>query len=756
MNRLFLLAALLVAVPSALGQTFTLEETIPIETASEIQYVDLDGTGNLSLAIASNGNIFGSEVGNLSFLLYQDGQTGADTYSDPITALDGVYGFVGGLEVADLNGDFLLDAVVAGIRTGAAGFIPDVTVFLNQGFPFAPFLEADTLASGLRDARIVLIGDVTGDATPDIIAAFTDPSNIGQLVYYPGDGTGSFGAEVNIADPNRARDVRGGELADLDADGDLDLVVASTTGQEVLAFLNDGTGSFGQPVVLDGSIAQAQSVDVGDLDGDGNLDVAAAGQSSALLTYYLGDGTGGFGPRVTLDAAATGINKVTLADADQDGDVDVFTSLAFSGAQFQRYTNFGGALFSAPSQIATGATPRDIALGDADQDGDLDITTADLGGTVQFFRNDQTPATVSIPSSEFFGADGQPETGEGFRVLAAPVGGLTVADLAEINVVVGVEGQYPGFGDSNLALGFAGPTPNDLVLAERETQPVQLGRGFRWEWPDRNITIPPNALGGGTSQAFENAGVDLTATGTALVADHTVAFPERTSTGNRAFYLLGNPFAEDFRVEPGVTLTLDAGGGTLSSTFFRFDPAAGGGQGRFVPFSTADGNAADDIVSAWQGFVAQVTGGTSAPTFTYAVSGQTTGGSFVGRPLATGGSLVEASLLTGSEVDWTLLEASAPAPLAASAAETQPALSTVGPNPTRGTTSVTLTLDETQPVVVRVVDLLGREVARVLDGEVQAGAHTLRVPAGSFAAGTYLVVVEGRTVRETRRFTVVR
>jgi hypothetical protein len=61
-------------------------------------------------------------------------------------------------------------------------------------------------------------------------------------------------------------------LPDIDGDGDLDLLAASTEVGGVAVYLNDGTGTFADPIALtvDGP---AYNVAVDDLDGDGALDV---------------------------------------------------------------------------------------------------------------------------------------------------------------------------------------------------------------------------------------------------------------------------------------------------------------------------------------------------------------------------------------------------------------------------------------------------------------------------------------------------
>jgi len=79
------------------------------------------------------------------------------------------------------------------------------------------------------------------------------------------------------------------------------------------------------------------------------------------------------------------------------------------------------------------------------------------------------------------------------------------------------------------------------------------------------------------------------------------------------------------------------------------------------------------------------------------------------------------------------------------------------PNPFRNSTTIEFTLDEPAHVSVRVYDLMGRQVAQVVDAEMAAQSHSATLDASSLASGTYLYVMEldGERVA-TRRMLVVR
>lgn len=66
-----------------------------------------------------------------------------------------------------------------------------------------------------------------------------------------------------------------------------------------------------------------------------------------------------------------------------------------------------------------------------------------------------------------------------------------------------------------------------------------------------------------------------------------------------------------------------------------------------------------------------------------------------------------------------------------------------------------LTLPTTQPVTVRVYNLLGQEVARPFDGLLPSGTHRLSIAAHSWPAGLYLCRIKVGSQDEVRRFAVV-
>lgn len=323
------------------------------------------------------------------------------------------------LALGDLNGDGALDIVV-GNRDDADLEAPESNIiYLNNGTGGFHNIASETaidcaapptstLCIGIptEDTRSLTLGDVDNDGGLDVIVGNGSQQNV---IYLLSDGLGRFAVGLKTRFGNQV-DTRATALADLDGDGDLDLLFGNWKGRAVL-LVNDAHGGFpvttadcAAPtpgVICFGSTnAQTQAIVVGDLDGNHTLDVILGreGQNDGL---YLNDGSPGFvwlsQPR-PLGAPGGPTRALALGDLDRDGDLDI--AAAFDdGRQSVIYYNDGRAGFfsgalnctSPPVNVACfGYGDNDshaVAIGDLDGDGALDIVLGDDGGPNSIFLN---------------------------------------------------------------------------------------------------------------------------------------------------------------------------------------------------------------------------------------------------------------------------------------------------------------------------------------------------------------------------------
>jgi hypothetical protein len=174
-------------------------------------------------------------------------------------------------------------------------------------------------------------------------------------------------------------------LADLDGDGDLDLI-DGTRGLNGV-HLNDGTGNFGARVYTGTEFANTRAVAVGDVDRDGDLDFVA-GNFSDPSRLYLNDGTGtGFEIQDITDRSWN-TDDIALADINGDGLLDVVLANTFDDQKYQQNVlvlNTGDPITPFGPEGSVGSTldggtedSWGVVTGDLDNDGDIDIVFMNL------------------------------------------------------------------------------------------------------------------------------------------------------------------------------------------------------------------------------------------------------------------------------------------------------------------------------------------------------------------------------------------
>ncbi|WP_035562859.1 FG-GAP-like repeat-containing protein [Hymenobacter sp. IS2118] len=382
----------------------------------QVAQADVDGDGDLDLlAVESTGGTVQVRRNNGSGQTYAAMQyltvgAGART-----------------LTVADFDNDGDLDFATANTTANT------VSVALNNGS--GTFSIGTTLNVG-STPRSLTTGDVDGDGDLDLIIANDVSPGVVQVRLNNGSGTG-FTSAPDVA---TAGFPIGPTLADVDHDGDLDLLVGSRlTAGTVSVRLNNGSGTFsGTGAVSVGS--SPFDLALADLNGDGNLDLAAVNLGSNDLSVRLGDGTGAFGGGSTV-STGSGPSDVKAGDIDGDGDLDLLvTNNGAAGPSFSVCRNDGAGSF-AVATTPCGASPQGLSLGDADGDGDLDFVLLE-GGLLVVYHNQAAPTiTAFAPAS---GGVGTSVTLTGTNFLGATTvrfngtatTGLAVASATGLSVVV--------------------------------------------------------------------------------------------------------------------------------------------------------------------------------------------------------------------------------------------------------------------------------------------------------------------------------
>jgi hypothetical protein len=171
----------------------------------------------------------------------------------------------GEVRLGDLDNDGDLDAFVANYLYGSK-------VWLNDGDGFFSLGSFCWGAEGQGDD--IALGDLDNDGDLDVyIAIYNNGSDYADRVFF-NDGNANFSNSNQLIGTQRCAGI---DLADLDADGDLDAfqVNARRFNNDDPAnkvWLNDGNGYFSTNNGQSLGIAQGMDVSLGDLDRDGDID----------------------------------------------------------------------------------------------------------------------------------------------------------------------------------------------------------------------------------------------------------------------------------------------------------------------------------------------------------------------------------------------------------------------------------------------------------------------------------------------------
>ncbi|MEM6795050.1 MAG: FG-GAP-like repeat-containing protein, partial [Acidobacteriota bacterium] len=186
---------------------------------------------------------------------------------------------------------------------------------------------------------------------------------------------------------------------DFDGDGDVDLAGAPWSEDSVGLFFNQSlhrSAVFETARVALSGASDVDSVVAVDIDFDGDLDLISAGGNPDAVTFLENDGSPQDGGWIERTVGLANTFSVASADLDSDGDLDLI-SCNFASSNITWYENDGDPVLGTwTSYILTGfAGALDCRTVDIDGDGDLDVLANSRGGDLlSWFENNGTPTTV--------------------------------------------------------------------------------------------------------------------------------------------------------------------------------------------------------------------------------------------------------------------------------------------------------------------------------------------------------------------------
>jgi len=264
---------------------------------------DVNGDGKVDLISAN----FGGGSGNTLTVLTNNGSGGFALASSPVVGSGPV-----SVTAADVNRDGKVDLISANYSGNS------LSVLTNNGS--GGFVLAGNYTVG-TSPRSVVAADVNRDGKVDLVCANLGGATLSVLT---NNGSGGF---VTAGTYSVGYQPNAGIAADVNGDGNVDLICANYGGGggNTLSILtNNGSGGFvlaSSPVVGSGPV----SVTAADVNGDGNVDLICAGIGGTALTVLTNNGSGSF---VLASSPSVGSAPygVTAADVNGDGKLDLISA----------------------------------------------------------------------------------------------------------------------------------------------------------------------------------------------------------------------------------------------------------------------------------------------------------------------------------------------------------------------------------------------------------------------------------------------
>lgn len=296
---------------------------------------------------------------------------------------------------ADLDRDGDMDVLSASVIDNRVAWYENAT---GNGSAWL----THTISNAALGAWSVKSADVDGDGDPDVLAA----AAAGTITWYENtmaDG-GAWVPRTITTDAPMATSVR---AADVDGDGDQDALSASQADDKIAWYENTlGDGSVWVTRTISTGAEAARTVAAADVDGDGDQDAMASTADS--LTWY--ENTAGNGTAWTARTMAPLADPWALAagDIDGDGDLDALTAPGSSlTIVWLENATGNGAAWTVRTVATVGYGTFSVALGDLDGDGDPDLASAEANdGEVNWYRNESIHQTACFgPMRTIFEAD---------------------------------------------------------------------------------------------------------------------------------------------------------------------------------------------------------------------------------------------------------------------------------------------------------------------------------------------------------------
>jgi len=297
------------------------------------------------------------------------------------------------------------------IQTGSGDYYGLAQGSIRVDLPVSQFVPVPVQLSvasnysfgGGQDPVSIAVADLNHDGNLDVVTANNSTANLSILL---GDGKGGFTLKTNYPVGTVPQGVA---VGDFDGDGIPDIVATRVYGDEFILLKGLGDGNFAPATYQNFNATDpGGAVLVGDFNNDHKLDIVAVVKPVGF-TASMGVGNGSFSNAVPKSISCD--SAIAMGDFNHDGKLDIVVSCSSGKYVSVLLGNgdgtFGAATnFSLPVNTST-AVSGVVAVADLNHDGNLDVVVADQPGTNSvtiFLGNGDGSLTLKTNYNLGFGA----------------------------------------------------------------------------------------------------------------------------------------------------------------------------------------------------------------------------------------------------------------------------------------------------------------------------------------------------------------
>ncbi len=226
----------------------------------------------------------------------------------------------------------------------------------------------------------------------DVIALYRDnnDNNNIKLVYYTNDGNNNFSSANIISSEISAP----ANIIVKDVNHDLCADIFVPTNDNILLFLNDGSGNFTHDTITVGKLIKAI-----DFNNDNNIDIIFKNTNNDLQ-WLEGDGAGNFSNAQTLITSQSTTDRILVEDFDSDGDKDIVTQDYYNTLKL--YVNDGAENFTFDHEVFSQSDSWATSLAPGNFDGNWNTEYNDiLTGVSSFGAAPQISLLINDDNGNF-------------------------------------------------------------------------------------------------------------------------------------------------------------------------------------------------------------------------------------------------------------------------------------------------------------------------------------------------------------------